>query len=1173
VNAWLVLAVSGAYIAALFLVAWQGDRRDRPATALSYVLTLAVYNTVWSFYGSVGRAAASGWDFLPIYLGPTLLLLCAQPLLFRLVRVAKARNATSIADLLSARYGKSQTVAVLVTLAGLVSLLPYIALQLKGISASFDVLTAGEPAATGSAAAGTDTGLAVTAAMAVFAILFGVRHVHASEHHRGLMRAIAFESLVKLAAFAAVASYIVYGLNDGFGDLYARGAARAETAHLLVPDLSHPTWVTNTLISVFAFLCLPHLFHVAVVENQDPRHLRRAAWLYPAYLLVLSLFMLPVAIAGLTAFQPGVVDPDSFMISLPLAAGADGVALLAFIGGFSAGTGMVIMAAVALSTMLCNDVVLPALLRLGALDPVADRTGAVLAIRRLSVAVTLGLAYATYAALGDGYALTTIGLMSFVAVAQFGPAFLGALYWRGATRQGAIAGLSAGLLVWTYTLVLPALDPGAAWVAAGPFGMEGLRPGALFGLSGLDAISHATVWSLAANTLCFLGLSLARPASAAEREQAAAFAEARPGQPAPTGAWRDLTRVEDLRALAAQYMGHERARRTIDGYLAVRTGVGAVAGLEKAGLADADLVRFVENQLAGVIGAASARVVLATTLQGRGLSRGAAVGLLDEASSAIRANYELLRTTLESVSQGICVLDRNLTLLTWNRRFLDLLDLPAEQVRVGVPLADIVRFNAARGEYSAGDLDALLVSRDLDRTAWPYIFTRRRPDGTIIEVSNAPMPDGGFVATYTDVTERERAAEALQEANEGLERRVRERTLDLEAAMAEAERANAVKTRFLAGVSHDLLQPLSAARLFTAALTDRLRTAEGGPVTPEQLELARNAAASLRSVEGLIGSLLDISALEAGAIRPEPKDFPVGPMLERLGVEFAALAAEAGLRLRVVASTASVRSDPALLRRILQNLLSNAVRYTREGRILMGCRRVGDGLRIEVRDTGPGIDPALHRAIFDEFRRLEPGGDRGQGMGLGLSIVDRTARMLGHAVTLRSEPGRGACFSVTVPLAPGHVASAVEATPAAPAALQGMVVLCVDDDARVLAGLAAMLDGWGCRTLLADGVEAALAVIGEGPPEAVLVDFQLGRGLDGLALLEALTPHLPPCVPAAILTASRSAEVLDRVRAAGVPLLPKPVRPAALRRFLSGARLRAPAHSESLLEPSDDRTA
>ncbi|WP_119681158.1 hybrid sensor histidine kinase/response regulator [Indioceanicola profundi] len=1168
-NPWLVLLVAGGYIAVLFAVAWQGERRGRAPSAFSYVLTLAVYNTVWSFYGSVGRAASSGWDFAQIYVGPTLLLLFAQPVLARVIAVAKARNVTSIADFLSARYGNSQTVAVLVTLAGLVSLLPYIALQLKGISASFDMLTSGGPvpAAAGAGAArgaaNTDTALAVTVAMAVFAILFGVRHLHASEHHRGLMRAIAFESLVKLAAFAAVGGYIVYGLNDGLAELYARGANSLETSTLVTPDFGDPSWIATTLISILAFLCLPHLFHVAVVENQDPAHMRRAAWLYPGYLLVLSVLMIPVALAGIAAFGRAGADPDSYMITIPLTAGADGIALLAFIGGFSAGTGMVIMAAVSLSTMLCNDVILPTLLRLGALDPIADRTGAVLNIRRLAVVFTLGLAYATYLLLRDGYPLTTIGLMSFVAVAQFGPAFLGGLYWRRATRRGAIASLSAGLLLWVYTLLLPAVQPGAVWVLEGPFGLGWLRPGGLFGVHELDPISHATLFSLLTNVVVFVGISLATRQSAAEREHAVSFVEAMPGQPAPPPpSWRGLTRVEDLRTLAAQYMGPERARRTIDAYLAVRSGIGVTSGLDRTGWADADLARFVENQLAGVIGAASARVVLATAFQGPALTRGAAVGLLDEASSAIRANYELLRSTLESVNQGICVLDRDLKLVTWNQRYLDLLDLPPERVRVGVPLAHIIRFNAERGEYAAGDLDVLLVSRDLDHTKWPYVFKRSRPDGTVIEATNTLLPGGGFVATYTDVTEREKAAAALQEANESLERRVRERTLDLEDAKAEAERANAVKTRFLAGVSHDLMQPLSAARLFSAALTEQLQQAAGNPVTAEHLALARNSAASIRSVETLIGALLDISALEAGAVRPELRNFPISMVMERLGIEFQALAAEAGVRLKVIPCRAHVRSDPALLRRILQNFLSNAIRYTGQacapgrGRVVMGCRYRRGALRIEVWDTGPGIDPALRTEIFQEFQRSGRRADRSGGLGLGLAIVDRTARMLDHPVELVSEPGRGSCFAVSVPTVKDTSMLAAEA-PATPGpALDGLTVLCVDDDGDVLSGLVALLKGWGCRPVRADNAATAAAALGGVVPDAVLLDFHLGPERNGLDVLRELAPLWPAPVPAAILTADRTAAVRDMVRAADLPLLQKPVRPAALRRLLGGIVLR-----------------
>lgn len=1143
-DAWLVLAVSGLYIAALFAVAWAGERRGgRPAGPFAYALTLAVYNTVWSFYGSVGRAAASGWDFLPIYLGPTLLLLLAMPVAQRVVRVAKAANSTSIADFLAARYGRSQALAALVTVAALVSVLPYIALQLKGISASFDTLTAAAPP--GTRGGQTDTALAVTALMAAFAILFGVRHVHASEHHRGLMRAIAFESLVKLAAFILVGLYVVYGLNDGFLGIYAEAAADPALAPLLVPDLTAPTWLTNTAISVFAFLCLPQLFHVAVVENEDPGHLRKAAWLYPGYLAILSLFMLPVALTGLATFGRGGVDPDGYVVSLPLHAGDGWMALLAFIGGFSAGTGMVIMAAVSLSTMLCNDVVLPALIRAGALDPAGDRTRALLAIRRAAVGLILGLAYGTYRLLGDGHALTTIGLMSFVAVAQFGPSFLAGLYWPRAGRAGALAGLAAGLLLWAYCLALPAIDPGAAWVAAGPFGLGWLSPHALFGLTGLDPISHAVVWSLLANGACLLAFSLLARQAAAERERVAAFIGARPGAVTAPGAWRGLTRVAELRALAGQYLGHGAAERAIDGYLAARPG--GPGPLAASGLADADLVRFTETLLAGAVGAASARVVVAGALRGLGLSRGDAVGLLGEATDAIRSNHGLLRSTLESVSQGICVLDPELRLLTWNRRFLELLDFPEGQVRVGVPLADLVRFNAARGEYAVGDLDTLLVSRDLGRTHWPYVFTRQRPDGTVVEVSNTPMPGGGFVATYTDVTERHAAAAALKAANEGLEQRVRERTAAL-------ERADAARTRFLAGISHDLLQPLSAARLFSAALVERL--AQGDP-GGGALGIARDSAAAVRSVEELIGALLDLSTLEAGAVRAEVADVPLGPLLSRLAAEHGALAREAGLGFRAVPCGLAVRTDPALLRRILQNFLSNAVRHTPSGRVLLGCRRVGGALRVEVWDTGPGIEPHLQAEIFTEFRRLDPAQGRPTGLGLGLAVVDRAARLLGHPVSLRSLPGKGSCFAVTLPIAGG--VSPCGAAPVAPTAtpiLRGLRVLCVDNEPAVLAGLAALLEGWGCVALRAADLAGARAALGGVPPDAVVVDYHLDDGWDGLSLLARLSDEWGAAVPAVLVTADRSGKVAEAAQAAGVVLLPKPARPAALRRFLTGVAMR-----------------
>ncbi|MCS3765432.1 hybrid sensor histidine kinase/response regulator [Bradyrhizobium centrosematis] len=1168
-QAWFVLAVAAGYVTTLFLVAWWGDRRSAAgplvspnswAAAISYCLTLAVYNTSWSFYGSVGRAATSGLDFATIYIGPTLVLLFGQRLLSKVIAIAKAQNVTSIADFIAARYGKSQVLAAFVTLASLLGVLPYIALQLKAVGKSFDYLILQPERAGGEGLRfWQDSAFGVAASMALFAIVFGVRHVHASEHHRGLMLAIAFESVVKLLAFLIVALFVLFGLSGGPAALLSQFQSEPQLAGILSFDPTQPVWPATIIISGIAFLCLPQAFHVAVVENESPSHTRTAAWLYPAYLALFSLLILPIAAAGLNRFG-AMMDPDTYVISLPIAADAGTISLIAFLGGLSAATGMVIMTSVALSTMLCNDVVMPLLLRsrvFGLRAQSRPMTSVLVTVRRLSILGILLLAYLMHRLVNQSYPLTVIGLLSFVAVAQFGPAFVGGLFWPRANKAGASLGIAVGFFIWAYTLLLPSAAP--LWpgieeiVRHGPWQLAWLKPNALFGLEGVDPISHATLWSLGANLVCFLIVSALGRQSTVERNQAAAFADGVVRESIPKLSSRVLVRLDDLRALALRFVGVERGAAAFDAYLAARV-AGMGSRLDPSGLVDLDSIRFTENLLAGAIGAASARVVIAASLEGHSLSRREAMAMLDEASEALRFNRSLLQSTLESVPQGICAFDADFNITAWNGRFIALLDLPPDFVRVGLPLADLITFNVERGEYAASEFAALLVNRDVATQSWPYLYERKRPDGTVLEIVYDRAAEGGYVSTYTDVTERHRAAEALRRANEGLELRVRERTEALEQAKAEAEQANLGKTRFLAAASHDLLQPLNAARLFLSALDESLHAASRSGAAEERT-LTGSAITALRSTEHVLDRLLDISSYDAGAVRAEISDFPIADLFVQLNVEFSAMARERGLVLRVVDCRHAVRSDPHLLRRILQNLLSNALRYTPRGRILLGCRRRGNALRIEVWDTGVGIAAADQKRIFEEFQRLAQGSEKG--LGLGLAIVDRVSRLLGHPVDVRSRPGHGSCFAVTVPLAegPGMPLQRRVATAAPAVAERPLTILCLDNDATILEGLSALLGGWGHRVLVATDAAAAKETAATLPPDIVLLDYHLDGGRNGLDFLDDLRQKSGRAVRALVVTGDRSEAVRNEARARGCEILSKPVKPAALRRFLGGEAL------------------
>jgi len=648
-QGWVIGVVSIAYLGALFGIAWYSDRRADQGRSLIanpyvYSLSLGVYATSWTFYGSVGRAASSGIGFLPIYLGPTLVAALWFVVVGKIVAIAKANRITSIADFIGSRYGKSALLAGLVTVIAVVGIVPYISLQLKAVSNSFTVLThypdIAMPAHLGAAPVLSDTAFYVALLLAAFAILFGTRHLDAAERHEGMVAAIAFESVVKLTAFVAVGLFVTFGLYGGFGDVFARAAADPElAARLAMPQEGaggYMSWTWLIVLSMFAIVFLPRQFQVAVVENVDQRHLRQASWLFPLYLLAINLFVLPIALGGLLHFPGGEVDADMFVLALPMVEHQQMLALAVFLGGLSAATGMVIVETIALSTMVSNDLVMPLLLRLKLLDPGerGDLARRLLAIRRGAIVGIVLLGYAYFRFAGEAYALVAIGLISFAAVAQFAPAMLGGIYWKHGTLAGALAGLAAGFTVWLYTLLLPSFARSGwlpqSFLDQGPWGVALLRPLELFGLSGLDQTTHAMVWSMLANVSVYALVSLLGRPDPVTRAQAERFVDVSRSAAAPLPLRRGQVSLRDLEGLLARFLGAERTREAFAAY-ARRRGAHSVEVLA----ADAGLVGFAETQLAGAIGSASARVMVASLVKEEAPGLEEVMSILDETSQAI----------------------------------------------------------------------------------------------------------------------------------------------------------------------------------------------------------------------------------------------------------------------------------------------------------------------------------------------------------------------------------------------------------------------------------------------------------------------------------------------------------------------------------------------------------
>ncbi|MGI9316527.1 MAG: hybrid sensor histidine kinase/response regulator [bacterium] len=1275
-----LLAVAGIlYISLLFYIAFRGDRADPNFvlgnSGLVYSLSLAVYCSSWTFFGAVGTAASRGWDFFAIYLGPILLFLFGYRLIQRIIIISKQQNITSVSDFISSRYGKSRKIAVLVTCIAVLGSLPYISLQLQAISMAFLTVTTDTSVNISGSENNLLSDIAFYSAiiLATFTILFGTRHLNATEHHRGLIQAIAFESVVKLLAILLVGYFCYRILVDSPNLIDSAWLNLHSPAREAESSWSKIDFVTRMLLSMGAILFLPRQFHVTVVEADSHHQINTARWMLPAYLILVSLVVLPIAITG-NYYLPQSSNADLYVLNLPLAEGNTWLALLAFVGGLSAATGMVIVAAISLSTMVCNDIVMPMLINIKRLNILHrhDLNRIILTIRRIVIVAIMMFSYGYYRLSDTSQGLANIGLLSFAAIIQFAPAAIIGLYWQRANRRGALLGLSLGSITWAYCLLVPNFVGGVELnliFATAPW----MHPQHLLGITGLSPLTHGVFWSLTLNLAGLIIGSIRFHPSLLDKIQASLFAHTTPSQPALTqdSSTTRFASFKDARTLCESIIGEQETTNIFSDF----ENQGRSGSQNQP--VNRKLVQKIEKSIASVIGASSARHVVAKTLLGEDFSAEDMVVLMDETSQAISFNRELLQAGFENISQGISVVDKDLRVVAWNNRYIEIFDYPLELLYIGMPVEELIRFNAERGECGPGDIE-VQVNKRLDhlRAGTPHVFERKRSNGRYVRSQGNPMPGGGFVTSYTDTTEqknneqalreseqnirfytdnlplmlcyvdknrriqfsnkaynlalglpresvigqpvldllndentdlRERhiktvlsgqpvkftiqnkdqkgnlthylinyipqfddasdvsgffsfyqditqnvaAEELLRKVNEELENRVAERTRDLEQVNEKLQNVTEGKTRFLAAASHDLLQPINAARLFNQSITEH-----SPPSDHEIRNLADKVDHSLVSADKLLRALLDISKLDAGSMTPEFDHFDIYELLQELEVEMGPLAEQYGLQLIMRKRHIGVRSDRRLLRSMLQNFVSNAIRYTERGSILIGCRKRGEHLEIQVLDTGIGIEGHDFELIFREFHRLKASSNNlgEKGLGLGLAITHRLSKILNHPIDVMSVFGKGSRFSVTVPLHKGNIIRyPVQKTWSPMGKLDGLKVLCLEDVEEVLEATRILLTKWDCAVTPCRSIEQARVALNEGSFDVIIADYSLGGQVTGLDfLVEARNAGCSDY--AIILSAEQDPSIRSRTQSIGFYYLSKPVDPSSLRTLLRRAR-------------------
>ncbi|WP_068458768.1 MULTISPECIES: PAS domain-containing hybrid sensor histidine kinase/response regulator [unclassified Oleiphilus] len=1142
-----------SYIALLFWLARRGDRVRFVADSwvrhpLVYALALGVYCTSWTFYGLVGTASVSTWQFIPILLGPILLFTIGFPVIVKIYQICKQEHIHNIADFIASRYGRRQGIAAFVTLVVLLATVPYIALQLKAVSDTLGLVI-------GTNALGNqDLTFFIAAAMILFALLFGTSQLDISGYHGGLMNAIAFESIVKLLALALVAAFAFYFLSSD----------QSFSSVLPSPDENPPParlglrFFVETGLAACAIFCLPRMFQITFVECLSKAHLSTARFTFPLYLVAIGFCIYLIAQAGNQIFAGTDVSSDTYVIAIPIHLESDILTLVAFLGGFSAATAMIIVATITLSQMLSNDVILPLIMRRqSGQQRFRDYTRLLILARRGMVIFVVFAAYLYQLLLASNAALTSIGLIAFALSVHLAPAILMGLYWKRCNAIGVYAGLGSGVLVWAYMLITPIMSDiglvAQSYISQGPYGFEWLSPEFFLGFEFSDAFTRSVLVSLGINIAVTWLVSRVDRTTLADRIQASTFTQIELQK--PVGENDSAIKIGDLKELANQFAGARIADRIFE-----------PESINPEETSPEELIETVRRALSGIAGVASANAMIDGLRSGNKIAVEDVVSMFGETTKALRFNQEILFSSFENISSGISVVNDDLNIVAWNRRYEEMFNYPKNMLKIGTPVSELVQFNAHRGLLGAGDIE-LLVHKRLEhlKNGKPYRVVREHHDGQVIEIKGTPLPDGGYVTTYDDISDFIRIQNELELSNQNLEKRVESRTEEINRinqdlvheielrkgmetalleAKSQAETANATKSRFLALASHDILQPLNAAQLYVTSLLEAQNERR-------DTRIVRQISNSIASAESIISSLLDIARIDTDSIEPKLSSVPLDQILKSL-IDEAQVQLPEEVALHYIPSSVHVLSDQKMLSRIVQNFISNAVKYTAEGRIIVGCRRHDAHVELFVIDSGPGIPKDDLEKVFNDFFRSQAQIEQA-GLGLGLAVAKRLADLLDHKIRVQSVTKKGSSFSITLPIASPQTQNDESNAIAPTHELAGMSIVYVDDGAENISATEALLHRWQCKMT---GIQIANEAIEyseqHSAPDALLMDFQLNdEHFNGLTLAETLRDIWGEDLPVCIISAAPDPDLPINARQRGFDFLSKPVKPAKLRAWLT----------------------